>query len=215
MMDSRQSLTDIAYQAIKNKIFDLTFPPGTILTESGLASMLQMSRSPISQAVRILEREGLLVNDYYKRIRVRQITRKDIIELYQIREILESLALLEIFKQNRTKEYSFRLEEKVVRMRANQDDPYGWEKADTEFHMELISVLNNDRITKIYLNNLEELIRIGLLSQKNNGHMQKINQNLLRMIEHIRNNEYEPAYAILKQDHLLLGKDMALKMVAE
>lgn len=48
-----------------------------------------MSRSPVRTAIQMLQVEGLIVSDYYKSMTVKEITEKDINEIYQLRELLE------------------------------------------------------------------------------------------------------------------------------
>ena len=211
--NKNQSLTDLAYDYIKNNIISLKYPPGSILTESGLANELNISRMPIRTAVIALKNEGLLITEHYKSIRVKDITRKDVLEIYQLRELLEINALKKIFNLKKTYEYSYRIEEKVVRMRAAQNDFYKWEQADTEFHMEIVSIYENERINHIYRNNQNELIRIGLLSHKDESHINDINKGLDKFVEHMRNECFEEALEILMIDHITLGKDMALSKI--
>lgn len=214
-MSSRktESLSELAYNYIKNNILNLTYLPGSILTESGLAAELNISRMPIRTAVIALENEGLLTSEHYKSIKVKEITRKDILEIYQLRELLEVNALKMIFDLKKTYEYSYRIEEKVVRMKAAQNDSYKWEKADTEFHMEIVSVYENERINRIYSNNQNELVRIGILSKKSKDHVEHIIKRLYEFVEYVRNDSYEKALEILMIDHITSGKDMALKQV--
>ena len=169
-----------------------------------------MSRSPVRTAIRMLQAEGLIVTDYYKSMTVKAITDKDINEIYQLRELLEGAAFKQIFTSSRYEEYSYRIEEKVVRMCAAAGDVYQWEVADTDMHMEIISVFDNDRINRIYENNLSELIRIGQYSVKNGMIITKTNDNLKKMIQYMRQGNYEASYTLLKDDHFTLGKDHAL-----
>lgn len=170
-----------------------------------------MSRSPVRAAIQMLQTEGLIVSDYYKSMTVREITDKDIYELYQIRELLESAAFQLIFSSNRNEEYSYRIEEKVVRMCAAADNSYEWEIADTAMHMEIISIFENDRINKIYENNLCELIRIGQYSVRNGMQISRTNENLKKMTEYMRKGKYEESYSILQADHFETGRSSALK----
>jgi len=167
MAEKTISLADQAYARIKENILNLTYPPGMTLTEAMLTKELDMSRSPVRTAIHMLQTEGLIVSDYYKSMMVREITDQDIQELYQLRELLEGAAFKEIFASGRQEEYSYRIEEKVVRMCAASGDLYDWEVADTAMHMEIISIFGNERINRIYENNLSELIRIGQYSIKN------------------------------------------------
>lgn len=210
-----ESLSDLAYNHIKENILNLKYSPGSILTESGLAAELNMSRMPIRTAVIALENEGLLISEHYKSIKVKEITEKDILEIYQLRELLEVNALKMIFELKKTYEYSYRIEEKTVRMRAAQNDFYKWEKADTELHMEIVSIYENERINRIYNNNQDELVRIGILSKKSKAHVEHINKRLDKFVECIRNNIYDEALEILMIDHITSGKDMALKQIGK
>ncbi|MGO5051540.1 GntR family transcriptional regulator [Lachnospiraceae bacterium LCP25S3_G4] len=211
MSEKKLSLADKAYHTIKNHILNLTYPPGMPLTEAMLTEELGMSRNPVRTAIKMLQSEGLIVSDYYKSMTVKEITDKDINEIYQLRELLEGEAFKLIFTSGRAEEFSYRIEEKVVRMNASANDIYEWEIADTNMHMEIIGIFENERINRIYESNLSELIRMGLYSVKNGMHIPKTNANLKKMINYMRKNEYEKAYAILKGDHFTIGKDRALK----
>lgn len=211
MAEKTTSLAVQAYEKIKENILNLTYPPGTQLTEAMLTRELSMSRSPIRSAIQMLQTEGLIVSDYYKSMTVREITDQDINELYQIRELLEGAAFKLIFSSGRNEEYSYRIEEKVVRMCAAAENPYQWEIADTSMHMEIISIFENNRINKIYENNLSELVRIGQYSVRNGMQITKTNENLKKMIEYMRNGKSEESYEILKTDHFDTGRHSALK----
>ena len=172
---------------------------------------LQMSRSPVRSAIQKLQTEGLLVSDYYKSITVKEITQKDIIEIYQLRELIEEAAFRLIFSSGRNEEYSYRIEEKIVRMCAVSSDLYEWEVADAAMHLEIISIFDNDRINRIYKNNLSEFIRIGQYSVKNGMHIPQTNANLRNMVRYMREGNFEKSYDILRTLHLESGMDNALK----
>ena len=211
MAEKVTSLADQAYEKIKHNILNLTYPPGMPLTEAMLTAELGMSRSPVRSAIQMLQAEGLIVSDYYKSMTVREITDKDITEIYQLRELLERAAFELIFDSGKNVEYSYRIEEKVVRMCAAAGDVYEWEVADTAMHMEIISIFDNERIKRIYENNLSEFIRIGQYSVKNGMHIPETNENLKKMVAYMRENNYEKSYEILKSDHFGTGKNRALE----
>ena len=212
MAEKKKSLADQAYEIIKNNIMNLTYPPGMPLTEALLTEELGMSRNPVRTALKMLQSEGLIVTDYYKSMTVKEITDKDINELYQLRELLEGSAFKLIFEDGKAEEYSYRIEEKVVHMCAVASDVYKWELADTQMHLEIVSIFNNDRITKFYESNLSELVRVGMYSLKNGMRIVPKNENLKKMVSYMRKGNYEKAFEILKNDHFGTGKDTALKM---
>lgn len=115
MAEKSPSLATQAYETIKENIMNLTYPPGMVLTEAMLTKELGMSRSPVRTAIQMLQVEGLIVSDYYKSMTVKEITEKDINEIYQLRELLEGPAFHLIFTSGRYEEYSYRIEEKIVR----------------------------------------------------------------------------------------------------
>lgn len=73
------------------------------------------------------------------------------------------------------------IEEKVVRIKAVQNDLYKWERADTEMHMEIISIYENERINRIYRSNQDELIRIGLMSQKGSCMLSRLSRDCISL----------------------------------
>lgn len=210
MKEKSISLSDQAYGIIKNNIMNLTYPPGMPLTEAKLTEDLGMSRSPIRTAIRMLQAEGLIVTDYYKSMTVKEITDQDINQIYQLRELIEVPAFRLIFDSGRYEEYSYRIEEKVVRMCASANDPFAWECADADFHMEIISIYDNEHINRIYESNSPELIRMGMYSVRNGMVIKKTNENLKELVLHMRRGDYESAVSILKNDHFGTGKNMAL-----
>lgn len=215
MAEKALSLADQAYEKIKQNIMDLTYPPGMALTEALLTKELGMSRSPVRSAIKLLESDGLIESDYYKTMTVKKITRKDVKNIYQLRELLESSAFRYIFTSGQYEKYSYLLEEKIVRMCAAAGSLYSWELADTDMHMEIIRAMDNDRITRVYENTLTELIRIGQYSVKNGMHIPKTNDNLKKMVKYMRAGDYEKAYHILKSDHFEIGMESALKALEE
>ena len=56
------------------------------------------------------------MTDYYKSMTVKEITEKDINQIYQLRELIELPAFKLIFDSEKYEEFSYRIEEKVVRM---------------------------------------------------------------------------------------------------
>jgi DNA-binding GntR family transcriptional regulator len=83
---------DQVYNSIKQMIHQGVFQPGDRIYEAKIARDFNLSRSPVREAVRALEKEGLLVIDDKSRMTVYKPTMKDVEEIYQCRMVLESLA---------------------------------------------------------------------------------------------------------------------------
>lgn len=85
------SLADQVFDRLENDIITGVYPRGTILTELKLAETLQVSRTPIREALRRLEQERLIA-DSGKGSVVLGITRADLLDIMSIRERIEGLA---------------------------------------------------------------------------------------------------------------------------
>ncbi len=81
-----------AYNSIKEMIFNGVLKPGDRIYESKIASEFQISRSPVREAIRSLEKDGLLLLDDKSKITVYQPTKEDIENIYECRQALESQA---------------------------------------------------------------------------------------------------------------------------
>jgi DNA-binding GntR family transcriptional regulator len=86
------SLEKLAYDAIKSAILGFKLKPGDALVESDLAQQLGISKTPVRDALLRLEKEGLVVKIPYKGSYVSEITKQTVIELFQIRAVMEGLA---------------------------------------------------------------------------------------------------------------------------
>jgi len=84
---------DQAYQYLKSAILNHELTQGAPISELAVAEALQMSRTPIREAMRILEREGLIVSYPSRGSFVSVITISDIEEIYELRSLLEEWAL--------------------------------------------------------------------------------------------------------------------------
>jgi GntR family transcriptional regulator, rspAB operon transcriptional repressor len=78
------------YELLRRKILEGEYAPGQSLQESRTAEMLRVSRTPVREALRQLEQEGLLVAQGSERA-VRNLTREEFVELYTCRVALERL----------------------------------------------------------------------------------------------------------------------------
>ncbi|PPA71344.1 GntR family transcriptional regulator [Jeotgalibacillus proteolyticus] len=91
-IEKRKSIHYQLYQIIKERIIRGTYNPGERLYEAKLARELNISRSPVREALRLLENEGLLIQDEQSRIFVYEPSSVDVEHIYQCRQVLESLA---------------------------------------------------------------------------------------------------------------------------
>lgn len=81
-----------AYEEIRQAIVEGRYPAGQRLVEKNLGEEFQVSRTPVREALRALESEGLIVSLPNKGAVVRSLSARDIYDIYDLRVRLESLA---------------------------------------------------------------------------------------------------------------------------
>lgn len=107
------SLKDNAYQIIKNRIIDATYPAQTFIDERALAQELNTSRTPIREALIALSQEGYLQILPKRGIIVLPFTYQDAVDIFQVRMLLEPW-LVRTYGPTLTKEELERERELVI-----------------------------------------------------------------------------------------------------
>ena len=93
MASSGNSLSIRAYQHIQRKLLTGDWSAGDVLSEQAVAKELGISRTPVREAFRHFEQEGVLEQVPRFGTRVKALDRRDLIELYELREALELYAV--------------------------------------------------------------------------------------------------------------------------
>jgi len=89
---SRTFLVEGAYDAILENILSGAYPSGSVVSEVSLARDLNVSRTPVHQALARLAKEGLIDHRSGRKPRIAWFTREDVIEIYDMRLLLETAA---------------------------------------------------------------------------------------------------------------------------
>lgn len=89
---AQTSRAEHAYQQLLEGILNGSLPPGSRIREVELAQWLAISRTPVREALRRLESEGLICNAPHKGMSVAELDYQAVMELYQMREVLEGTA---------------------------------------------------------------------------------------------------------------------------
>jgi DNA-binding GntR family transcriptional regulator len=87
-----ESRGEIAYAKLKEAIRAGTLTPGQRIRENEMATRLSMSRTPVREALRRLEADGLLTFAPYRGMVISELDHQAVMELYQMREVLEGTA---------------------------------------------------------------------------------------------------------------------------
>ena len=111
MISDKMNAQKLAYEFIRERMLDGTYKGGMKLVEERLAGEIGVSRTPIREAIKRLEQEGLIKNKH-----IYNPTAQDLIYIYEIRIVLESFAAKRAAK-NMTTETIIELENTIKKSR--------------------------------------------------------------------------------------------------
>lgn len=144
-------IRELIYEYIRKMIFTGELKEGERLVEKDLAEKLKVSRTPVREALRKLETEGLVVHLPRKGVVVKGFSKEDVIEIYSIRKALEALAITFTVKNITQSEI-----EKLKKL--NEKMKKAAEKDDTEKLFELLREFNKVLIESCRMPRLINLI---------------------------------------------------------
>ena len=144
------SLQDKVYDHIKQAILAGEIQPGERLLETHLAQSLGVSRIPVREAIRKLEREGLIVVIPRRGVYASSINARDLDEVYAIRAVLEGLAA-RLAATNRTPEQLTRIDAILSKMVAQSEkgDTDGIFFAGRDFHEAILDAAGNEKLQRM------------------------------------------------------------------
>ncbi|MFV0464997.1 MAG: GntR family transcriptional regulator [Lachnospiraceae bacterium] len=151
-------LRDVVFQTLREAILKGELQPGERLMELQLASKLGVSRTPIREAIRMLQQEGLAVTIPRRGAEVAKMTEKDMEDVLQIRETLDILAA-QLAADNINKSQLEELSEAVQVFETATQTGNVREIAvtDVAFHDIIYKATGNPKLV-VMLNNLREQI---------------------------------------------------------
>lgn len=164
------SLRSKIYHRLKNAILDGVYKPGESLIEMKLAKELGVSRTPIREAIRQLELEGLVSSIPNKGVVVEGVTMQDVEDIYDIRKMIEGLAArwaAEKITDEQLKELKDILD--LMEFFTDKENVEKFSELDSKFH-EIIFKASNSRPLESVLSNFHHFIqRARLVSVKTKG----------------------------------------------
>jgi DNA-binding GntR family transcriptional regulator len=163
-------LTANAYSKIKQQIIDLHLKPGQIILAQNLSNDLGISRTPIREALVRLTQEGLVEHAEGRKFRISEITLKNILEIYEIREALEIAAVRDISKKIRPEHID--TIETIMREMRNALEAQDFDKffkLDLDFHSVFLEVHGNQTMIKVLERLYDQIQRIRYLTMNLEG----------------------------------------------
>lgn len=222
-ISSPNSLRQQAYDHLQRKLISGELRSGAVVSEQSLAEEIGVSRTPVREAIRTLEMEGVLEQVPRFGTVVRKLDRRDLVELYELREAIEPFSTARAARRmNATDAAELQstiqsIEDLRDELQAsgvtqlNDSQMRRLLSADLTFHLTLLRASGNGRMLKIVS---DSRLLTGVFNSRRQPHTFAVLESTLNQHQAIvaavqARNESAAASAMLS--HILHSKEQALE----
>lgn len=197
MKEKKEPLSDRAYAYILKRIISFELAPNTPVVEDALCAELNMSRTPVREALRRLEAEGFVTKIRNLGSFIRPYTQEDIRESCEIRRIFELYALKSCIKQVKPEEINA-IRAQLLAL-TEQSPVEAYYASDTALHNMITKYCVNTKIHGI-LNSLDvQLDAIQKISAQTPKRLLRSREEHLAILDAIEEVDLQKASALLSQ----------------
>lgn len=210
----QKSLYEQVYRALRSGILTGEFAPGSRLIETQLTEWFNVSRTPLREALRQLQKEGLVTADT-SGLQVATISATDAVELYDCRLVLENLAVTGACQQASAQQIQS-LEHYVIQAEARDsqaaDEPTLLHRLDLDyqFHHLIAESSGNRRLVLLLDQIFDAMALLRIQTLKQNPQVLDIHLEHRQVYEAIAQKDAATAIAAM-QLHLLASKARVVK----
>lgn len=199
-MNEYLPLRDVVFNTLRQAILRGELKPGERLMEIQLANKLGVSRTPIREAIRKLELEGLVLMIPRKGAEVAEITEKSLRDVLEVRRALEELAV-ELVCEKITDEQIQDLKGAAEDFKASlkDGDITRIAEADVKFHDVIYMATDNQKLIQLLNNLREQMYRYRVEYLKRSDFHQQLIDEHEEIIETIENGQKERAVQVVCQ----------------
>lgn len=193
---SRKRLVDDITRQLRDFILEHEIEPGTKLLQTEWSERLNVSRTPLREAFRILEQDGLVrVADGNRTIEVTSYTPDELYDLYEVREVIDGLSARLLASEGLSDDLDRELRQLLDEMDAVTEpfEPAKWFPAHTAFHMRIAESCGNRRL-KSQLN----LIRVTCFSLHAQLTDNIKDENLAHVLD-VTRDQHEAIYRAIRE----------------
>jgi len=143
-------LPDRVYAALKERVLTCVLKPGERLVEAELCASLEVSRTPLREALNRLANEGLVVASPFRGYSVAPLTARDFHDLCEVRRMIEP-AVAALAAERAMPDDIARLTElsTLTYTPGDQESYLGYMQANTRFHLEIARCARNSQLESI------------------------------------------------------------------
>ncbi|MBQ5421498.1 MAG: GntR family transcriptional regulator [Clostridium sp.] len=193
-MDAFLPLRDVVFQTLRQAILREDLAPGERLMEIPLANKLGVSRTPLREAIRMLEQEGLVVMIPRRGAQVAGISEKSLRDVLEVRKSLEKLAV-ELACERMTEEDMKEMNraEEAFSAAVHEGDALRIAETDEQFHDVIYNSTGNTKLVQLLNNLREQMYRYRLEHIKDEKSRLSLLEEHQRMMAALRSRDVELA----------------------
>lgn len=213
-LDKRLNLAQTAYERIKEAIVFAKISPGSALSENALANALDMSRTPVREALKMLAQDGLVDIIPGMGAFARDVSIKDLEEICELRMVLECQAAKTAIKNITDSE--IKAEEDIwlgFMEKVKRGEHIDWEtlsRYDNKFHFLLINKCDNSRLIAIMNTLMDQSLRYQVMAAQALNNAEETIRLQLEVISLLKERNADKLVENLK-DHIEGTKDIIIR----
>lgn len=210
-----KSLQEQTYRVIRDSILSGEIFPGTKIIETQLAKQLQVSRTPVREAIRQLQRENLLVADHSGGVRVTVVSAQDAQQLYDCRIALEELAVKQVC-QTATPNQIHRIAkwvdqaESLLQQEFSSKTTAQMLEIDYQFHLAIAEITGNQWLILLLDQVFDQMKLLRIQTTIHNPRVLEIRGEHRQLYEAIAQKNVSLAVKCLR-NHLIASKQRVVK----
>lgn len=214
-----QSLHEQTYQTLRTAILSGELASGDRLVETQLADSLQVSRTPIREAIRQLQRESLIVADDNGALRVARLSIADAGHLYDCRIALEQVSVAAACSHATTDQLeqldlAIQQAEKSTEQEPHQLTNYQLLHLDYQFHRLLAESSANPWLVSLLDQVFDKMMLLRLRTMQHNPRVLEIRTEHRRIYQAIRDRDVLVAVQAI-QEHLTASKERVIQEIQQ
>ncbi len=196
-----------AYEYLLKQIINNQLEPSKVYSERHFAEIMGISRTPVREALLQLQKEGYIVIQSNKGIKVRDISQSEIVEIIQMRTAIEGFCAVYAAQKAKTPDWQdlcgelecFLAAEGVMLGKEGIQEELI--KNDLGFHIAIIEFCGNSKMKEAIVNLRNQINRIGIKSLYKEERIKQTHKEHLRIYEAIKSGNAKKAYLSIK-NHL-------------
>ena len=210
----QETLSKQAYNAIRQKILACEYEPGSIVSEDFFCKELDISRTPVRDAIGRLEQEKLVRVIPKKGIVISGISFGELVAIYDARLLLEPQIILKHGKNANIEELSL-IREHFASLDMSKQSVLEYSQKDTDFHGYIFSIARNEYLDNTYLSMSNQNFRISVLGGAIPlGRREKSREEHIRVIDYMLEKDYKAA-ADEMEKHIYSARQSKLELLID